>query len=52
MIREWLSLAIESKTDEMVDQCEDHTEGLYQSLIVHLNAIKSTNSELAKLIHC
>lgn len=47
MLQEWLQLAIQTKTIEMVELCEEHTDDLYRSLISCLEEIKDTNSGLA-----
>ncbi|MNR93694.1 hypothetical protein D3C72_247530 [compost metagenome] len=49
MLQEWINIAIKTKTCEMIDLCEEHTDNLYCSLIEYLNEIKNTNPELISI---
>ncbi|PJN53678.1 hypothetical protein PAEVO_03990 [Paenibacillus sp. GM2FR] len=49
MLKEWLSIAEETKLEETVDLCESHTEDIYTELVEYLNEIKREYPELTNV---
>lgn len=49
VISNWLNIALEKRTEEVIEQCEENSEECYSELINLLKEIKTTNPELVKI---
>lgn len=47
VIKNWLKIALEKRTEEVAEQCEESTEECYSKLVNLLQEIKKSNPDLA-----
>ncbi|MGC5773582.1 hypothetical protein [Paenibacillus pabuli] len=47
MLEKWLKVAADANFEKMIELAEDHSDGIYKELMIHLKIIKEKYSDLA-----